>query len=182
MALRCSGSRLARPERARRLQAPYPSNSAVWERAPLQALARLHSLAAADLVTDRDSLGRPSPAAAPRLGALAAALGTATEAPALVVAAVVHGELAAAGAFPVAGGLVARGAFRLTLVARGLDPKALSVPEVGFVELGRDAYDAGLRAYATGGADGIAAWIDHCAEAVVLGAREGTAICESMQR
>ena len=90
--------------------------------------------------------------------------------------------VAAAGTFPVAGGLVARGAFRLTLVTRGLDPKALSVPEVGFAELGRDAYDAGLRAYAEGGAAGIAAWIDHCAEAVVLGAREGTAICESMQR
>ena len=154
----------------------------VWERAPLQSLARLHSLAATDLVADRESLGRPIPAAAPRLASLAAALSTGTAAPGLVVAAVVHGEVAAAGAFPVAGRLVARGAFRLTLVTRGLDPKALSVPEVGFAELGRDAYDAGLQAYADGGAAGIAVWIDHCADAVVLGAREGTAICESMQR
>ena len=36
-------------------------------------------------------------------------------------------------------GLVARAAARLVLVTRGLDPTAVSVPEVGHVELGRDA-------------------------------------------
>ncbi|HVC74042.1 MAG TPA: hypothetical protein VNC85_09740, partial [Mycobacteriales bacterium] len=36
-----------------------------WSRAPLQAVARLHTLAAADLVPD-DELGRPAPAAARR--------------------------------------------------------------------------------------------------------------------
>lgn len=30
-----------------------------WQRAPLQALARLHLLAAADLVDDPEALGRP---------------------------------------------------------------------------------------------------------------------------
>ena len=35
----------------------------------------------------------------------------------------------------VADGLVARAAGRLTGVARGLDPKAVSAPEVGFAEL-----------------------------------------------
>lgn len=153
----------------------------VWSRAPLQALARLHTLAATSLVAP-DDLGRPAPAAAARLTSLAQALSTTTTAPALVVAAVVHGELATMGAFPVGAGVVARAAQRLTLVTRGLDPSAVSTPEVGHAELGRDAYRAALEAYAAGGADGVAAWVRHCAEAVVLGAREGVAICEGIQR
>ena len=86
------------------------------------------------------------------------------------------------GAFPVGAGIVGRAAGRLTMVGRGLDPTAVSVPEVGHVELGRDAYLDALDGYRQGGAEGIAAWVVHCAEAVVLGAREGVAVCESIQR
>lgn len=153
-----------------------------WGRAPLQVLARLHTLAAADLVDDHDSLGRPAPAAAPRLAALGQVLTAPSTAPALVVAAVVHGEVATMGAFRHGSGIVARAASRLTLVSRGLDPTGVSVPEVGHAELGRDAYLEALRGYAGGGPDGIAAWVVHCAEAVVLGAREGVAVCESIRR
>lgn len=153
----------------------------VWSRAPLQALARLHALAAADLV-DAEDLGRPSAAAADRLQSLAATLVAPTRAPALVVAAVVHGELATMGAFPVAAGVVARAAGRLTLVVRGLDPSGVSVPEVGHSELGRAAYDTAVAAYAEGGREGVGLWVRHCAEAVVLGAREGVAVCEAIQR
>lgn len=152
-----------------------------WSRAPLQALARLHTLAATGLA-ETDALGRPAPAAAGRLTALAQALTATSTAPALVVAAVVHGELATMGAFPVGSGVVARAAQRLTLVTRGLDPAAVSAPEVGHVELGREAYLAALDGYATGGTDGVTSWVLHCAEAVVLGAREGVAICEGIQR
>ena len=74
-----------------------------------------------------------------------------TRAPALVVAAVVHGEVATMAAFPVGAGLVARAASRLTLAARGLDPGAVSVPEVGHLELGRTAYLDALQGYAGGG-------------------------------
>ena len=105
-----------------------------------------------------------------------------SSAPALVVAAVVHGEVATMGAFRDAAGVVARAASRLTLVVRGLDPAGVSVPEVGHVELGREAYLDALRGYAAGGPDGLATWVAHCAEAVVLGAREGVAVCESIQR
>lgn len=154
----------------------------VWTRAPAQALARLHTLAAADLVGDPDSLGRPLPAAAERMRALTDALTAPTSAPALVVAAVVHGELTTMGAFPVGAGLVARAAARLTVIGRGLDPSAVSVPEVGHVELGRPAYAAAAQAYAGGGPGGVAGWVRHCAEAVVLGAREGVAVCEAIQR
>lgn len=166
---------------ALRVAAEVGVRSATWARAPLQVVARLHTLAARGLVAD-DELGRPARAAAPRLAGLGRLLVAPTGAPALVVAAVAHAELATAGAFPVGAGVVARAAGRLTLVARGLDPAAVSVPEVGHLELGREAYDAALAGYATGGADGIAAWVVHCAEAVVLGAREGVAVCEAIQR
>ena len=103
-------------------------------------------------------------------------------APAVVVAALVHGELAALAPFGTADGVVARVAGRLTMITRGLDAKAVSVPEVGFAELGRPAYDTALAGYASGEADGVAAWIVHSCRAVEHGALEGLAICESLQR
>ena len=153
----------------------------VWPRAPMQVVARLHAVAAAGLVPP-DELGRPAAGTAPRLAALAAALSRRTTAPALVVAAVAHAEVATTQAFPVAGDLVARAVGRLTLVTRGLDPMSVSVPEVGHVELGRDAYVEALAGYASGGEEGVRAWVLHCADAVVLGAREGVAVCESLRR
>ena len=154
---------------------------AVWSRAPMQVVARLHSVAAAGLVPSAE-LGRPAVGTAPRLAALGAVLSCRTTAPALVVAAVAHAEVASMQAFPVAGDLVARAVGRLTLVARGLDPTSVSVPEVGHVELGRDAYLDALAGYVGGGEAGLRAWVVHCADAVVLGAREGVAICEGIQR
>lgn len=183
-----------------------------WRHSPRQALARLHVLAAADLVPDADALGRPRAAGAPcddplglgappepvevaaRLDGLARVLTGGTSAPAVVVAAVVHGELMALRAFGTADGLVARAAARLVLIDRGLDPKAVSAPEVGHVELGRPHghdrvgpaddldYATALRAYVGGGPDGVAAWVVHCARAVALGAREGLAVCEALRR
>jgi hypothetical protein len=152
-----------------------------WSRAPLQAVARLHTLAAADLVPD-DELGRPSAAAAQRLSGLGDLVSAPTTAPAVVVAAVVHAELATMGAFAAGAGVVGRAAGRLTMIGRGLDPTAVSVPEVGHVELGREAYEAALVGYRGGDPGDIARWVVHCADAVVLGAREGVAICESLQR
>src|SRR5689334_14491905 len=61
-------------------------------RAPLQALARWHVLAASDVVPP-DELGRPRDGAAVRLRPLAAAVTARTSAPAVVVSAVVHGDL-----------------------------------------------------------------------------------------
>ena len=185
-----------------------------WRHSPKQALARLHVLAAAELVDDPDRLGRPraagasyddpmelGPAPEPlemsaRLDGLARVLTSGTSAPAVVVAAVVHGELMALRPFGVADGLVARAAARLVLIDRGLDPKACSAPEVGHVELQRAAehpghghatvdgegYADALRAYARGGPPGVARWVVHCAQAVSLGAREGVAVCEALQR
>lgn len=153
-----------------------------WTRAPRQALARLHALAAADLVTDREILGRPRPdaAVAQRLDTLAGVL-AATAAPAVVVAAIIHGEVLTLDAFAPASGVVARVAARLTLIERGLDPKSLVVIEAGHRELSED-YATAAAAYAQGTPDGIATWIAHCADAVVVGARESIAICEAIGR
>jgi hypothetical protein len=152
-----------------------------WQRAPGQVLARLHVLAAADLA-DRAALGRPAAHAGPRLsGLFALATGT-TTLPAVLLAALVHGELAALAPFGVADGVVARAAGRLTGIARGLDPKAVSVPEVGFAELGRAAYAEALAGFASGRPDGVAGWLVHCCRATEHGAVEGLAICESLLR
>ena len=104
----------------------------IWERAPLQALARMHTLAAADLA-DAATLGRPlegRPELSGRLSALAD-LVLASPWPAPVQVAVVHGELLHLRAFGSADGVVARAAARLTMISSGLDPHGLTTPEVG---------------------------------------------------
>ncbi|AEW95232.1 hypothetical protein SCATT_28610 [Streptantibioticus cattleyicolor NRRL 8057 = DSM 46488] len=117
-----------------------------------------------------------------RLDGLAGLLLAGTEAPALVVAAVVHGELLALRPFGSYNGPVARAAQRIVLVGSGLDPKSICPAEVGHAELGRAEYAKALEGYVSGTPDGMARWIGHCAEAVALGARESTAVCEALQR
>jgi hypothetical protein len=169
----------------------------VWERAPMQALARLHVIAAADLVDDA-LLGRPRSADAGepadplglgpapgadevtrRLDLLVQTVHASPDVPALVVAAVVHGELMTLRPFGRADGVVARGAARLVMVSRGLDPDRLTVPEAGHVAARRD-YAESLRAFASGTAEGMSEWITHCGQAVEQGAAEGRQICEAL--
>src|SRR6476661_5835132 len=80
----------------------------VWKRAPLQAIARLHALAAADL-TDPDALGRPrpDPDVGRRLELLGDIVTGGSRVPAPVLAAVAHGELLTLAPFGVADGVVA---------------------------------------------------------------------------
>jgi hypothetical protein len=152
-----------------------------WPRAPGQVLARLHVLAAADL-TDRAALGRPGAHAGPRLAGLFGLITIETTIPAVLLAALVHGELASVAPFGTADGVVARAAARLTGITRGLDPKAVSVPEVGFVELGREACERALAGYASAEPDGVGGWLVHCCRAAEHGAVEGLAIAEAILR
>ncbi|MCA1655915.1 MAG: oxidoreductase, partial [Pseudonocardiaceae bacterium] len=151
----------------------------VWQRAPLQALARLHVLAAADLVADDDALGRPRPARAVsrRLDILADLVAGGTSAPAPVLTAIVHGELLALSPFGTADGVVARGAARVAMIATGLDPKGLIVPEVFYLRRS-DRYRAAAAAFAKGG-DGLTEWLLFSCAAIEAGAREATSIAES---
>ena len=73
-------------------------------------------------------------------------------------------------------------AARLTGITRGLDPKAVSVPEVGFAEFGRAEYARALAGYASGRPDGVASWVVHCCRATEHGALEGLAIAEALFR
>ncbi len=154
----------------------------VWRTAPLQALARLHSLAAADVLSAVE-LGRPRPLAdvGGRLSGLADVLTAPTQAPAVLVAAVVLGELEAVRPFPWGNGLVARGAARLVLLDRGLDPRAASIPEVGLLELGPAAYEAALAGYVTGSPEGVAGLLVHWAQAVALGGRAGRDVASAVR-
>lgn len=150
----------------------------VWQRAPLQALARLHVLAAADLADD-DSLGRPRAvrAVSRRLDILAELVAGGTSVPGPVLTAVVHGELLALNPFETANGVVARAAARLTMIATGLDPKGLIVPEVAYLRRA-DTYRAAAASFAKGG-DGLTEWLLFSCEAIQAGAREATSIAES---
>lgn len=137
-------------------------------RAPLQALARIHALAS--VTQPEGSRGRPRDAeSAERLRGVGDLLVATTSAPALVLAAVVHAELATAAPFASHNGIVARAAERLVLVARGVDEKSLVVPEAGHLAL-RAAYESNLRGYATGGSAGVHSWLLYAAEAYAAGA------------
>ncbi|MYT69898.1 MULTISPECIES: Fic family protein [unclassified Streptomyces] len=182
---------------ALRLTAEAGQLLSIWRQSPLRVLARLHLVAAAD---QGDTVGRPRTPGEPvdeplvelpvpdadevaaRLEGLAQLIITGSAAPALVSAAVVHGELLALRPFGSHNGLVARAAERIVLVGSGLDPKSICPAEVGHAELGRAAYAAALEGYVSGTPEGMAAWIAHCGKAVELGVRESTAVCEALQR
>ena len=148
----------------------------VWQRAPLQALARLHALAAADLA-DETRLGRPRGDAdiGRRLELLAEIVTGATRVPAPVLAAVVHGELLTLAPFGTADGVVARAVSRLVTIASGLDPHGLGVPEVFWMRHSGD-YRTAARGFASGTPDGLAAWLVLSSRALHAGAREALSI------
>ncbi len=174
-----------------------------WHRAPLQALARLHTAAAAGLLPDQ-ALGRPRPAGsqpadgadlrdasggplpAPegdqvtsRLASLTSLMTAAPAAPALLVAALVHAEVAVVRPFPAGNGLVARALCRAVVVERGLDGSGTVVWEAALLN-GAGAYAEALSAYATGTSDGLVRWIRTFGEAVQAGAVEGRAVCDAV--
>jgi hypothetical protein len=156
---------------------------AVWRTSPLQALARLHVVAAADLVPaerHEAELGRPrgGEAVAARLGLLADLVTGGTSVPAPVLVAVVHGELLALAPFPAGNGVVARAAARLAAVAAGLDPKGLAVPEVGHLRRAAE-YRSTAAAFASGSPEGVRSWVLHCCAQWEAGAREGLSIAEA---
>lgn len=154
----------------------------VWQRAPLQALARLHSLAAADLVGP-DALGRPRAHAdvANRLELLAGLMTGRSSAPAPVLAAVAHGELLTLRPFGSADGVVARAVSRLVTQASGLDPHGLSVPEVYWMRQAGE-YRTTAQQFATGTAAGLRQWILLCCRALEEGASEALSIAEAAAR
>ncbi|WP_238421699.1 oxidoreductase [Gordonia sp. 'Campus'] len=156
------------------------SLTAVIRRAPAQALARLHTLAAADIVTDPDLLGRPRGGTdvAERLDLLGQLTTGATSVPAPILVAVVHGELLGLEAFPTANGVVARGVARLVGASTGLDPHCLGVPEVTWFKRVVE-YRELATGFATGSASGLRDWIVFCCDALEAGAAEAKSIADA---
>lgn len=152
---------------------------AAWRRAPLQALARLHVLAAADLVAD-DALGRPrqSPEVSARLDLVTRLVTGASSVPAPVLAAVAHGEVLTLAPFGSADGVVARSVSRLVTMASGLDPHGLGVPEVFWLRRA-DEYRSAAAEFAGGRPEGVGAWLLLCCRALEDGAREALSIAEA---
>ncbi|MGW6654404.1 oxidoreductase [Streptomyces sp. CB02130] len=184
---------------ALRLTAEAGQLLSVWRQSPLRVLARLHLVAAGGATPD-DAVGRPRlageavdeplieaplPSAgevAGRLEGLSRLIIAGGSAPALITAAVVHGELLALRPFGSHNGLVARTAERIVLIGSGLDPKSICPAEVGHAEQGRAAYVAAFEGYTAGTPEGMAAWIAHSGRSIELGVRESTAVCEALQR
>ncbi|MFI9294469.1 oxidoreductase [Streptomyces gardneri] len=197
---------------ALRLGAEAGQLLSIWRQSPMRVLARLHLVASGDAGipggsaamagsgTVGDSVGRPrldgetvdeplvdAPLPSPsevagRLDGLAELIVAGGEAPALVTAAIVHGELLALRPFTSYNGLVARAAERIVLIGSGLDPKAICPAEVGHAEQGSAAYLAAFEGYLSGTPEGVGGWIAHCGRSVELGVRESTAVCEALQR
>jgi hypothetical protein len=165
--------------------------------APLQALARLHTVAAAGLVPD-DALGRPrvgeetcdeladlGPApsaaeAAARLRSVGEVLLALPRLPVVVGAAVVHAELATTRPFVRGNAIVARALDRAVVQAGGLDPTGVAVTEAGHAAGGGAAYLGALAAYGRGDVAGVALWLTHCCGAVQAAASAGEQIADAV--
>jgi hypothetical protein len=148
-----------------------------WQRAPLQALARLHVLAAADLSAE---VGRPrvSSDVSQRLDMLGTLVTGGTSVPAPIIVAVVHGELLGLAPFDVANGVIARAAARMTSISTGLDPKGLGVPEVACLRRSAE-YEAASVAFASGSLEGLTQWILFVCSSLEAGAREAKSIADA---
>jgi hypothetical protein len=168
------------------LTARIPALVDTWSTSPLQVLAELHAIAAQGFADD-DQRGRPrsgndvrdplnmgmlppAEVIGSRLAALATVI-TSSTSPALLVAAIVHGELSALRPFEIGSGLVARASVRLVMASKGIDPSLFTIPEHGMFELGRPAYVSAIREYSAGTAEGINAYVTWFATALAMGAK-----------
>ncbi|MFT4166044.1 MAG: oxidoreductase [Microlunatus sp.] len=155
---------------AMHLSTELPRLAAVLRVAPDQALARAHTLAAYGVVTG-DELGRwrESREVRSRMAGLTELLTARSEAPALVVAAIAHAEIATVAPFGTADDLVARAVERMVLISSGFDPRGVIVTEVGHLRRQED-YVRLLDGYRNGSVPGVRDWILHVARAAVDGA------------
>lgn len=174
------------------MYAQLPQIRRTFETAPLQALAKLHTLVAVPVTPD--DVGRPRtgdpqdplrlgqypPAeqVPARLAQLASQISAGTTAPALVVAGVVHAELMTLQPFTYGSGFVARAVDRLILSSRGVDPDNWSVPEAGLHTAGRPAYARALKDYARGTPDSVAQWLHFYLTAMADGTTDLAALLD----
>lgn len=134
-----------------------------------------------EVVLELTDLGQPPAAGevAARLQGVSALL-VDTGAPAYVVAALVHAEIAHVRPFVRGNGLVARAVERAFVLASGLDPTGVAVPEVGLGHEGSAAYVGSLAAYATGRREGVELWLIHWGRSMLAAVAEGRQIADAV--
>lgn len=106
---------------------------------------------------------------------LLASTAASSQAPALVVAAVVHGELLTLRPFRAGNGVVARAMARLMVSSRGLDPTGSVIESWSL-----NPYLGAAAGFATGTSTGVAQWIEACSSAVVQGAARARAVADGV--
>lgn len=162
-----------------RVAGALPGLADTWSRAPLQVLARLHVLAGKGSVPD-SSLGRPDAGGPPLLAISDLVVRSlAGGSSAVLLAAVVSGQLLADRPFAGPNGVVARATSRLTLIASGFDPRGLIAPDLGQIER-EPEYVGSVNALATGTPDGLRSWLKHYAAAVSVAAAAVESIGDSV--
>lgn len=137
---------------------------------PGQAMARAHALLAHGMVPAAE-LGRvrDDDQVSQRIVGLTRLLTSPTTASAIVLAAVVHAELATVEPFGCGDALLARCLEHMVLIDAGVDPAAVIVVEAGHLAAGEE-YERRLVGYRDGGVAGVKGWLLHCAQAVAYGA------------
>lgn len=156
-----------------RAGAALPDLVGAWQRSPRQVLARIHLLATAGAADD-EHVGRPradatAVAAVNRVSALVLTGGR----PAPHLVALVHRELLVAAPFATANGMVARAAARLTMMATGLDPDGLTVPEIAYLRWFRPDFPTRPVEWSEDH------WIRQTIDALIEGAREAMTIADT---
>lgn len=182
---------LAGALRAAEMLAPdgITETQTTWRRAPLQIMAKLNSLASPQMAdeefrkkaaTSAEFLvpGRPRRDADGRLQLLGEFITGKTKVNAVVLSAVIHGELLALQPFADANGVTARACSRLATIASGLDPRGLGVPEVWW-NRNREDYVAKAQAFAAGTPEGVADWIVFHATGLAEGTLEAKSIADA---
>jgi len=163
---------------------PFPQLLATLHRAATagwldpDAVGRLRSRGSPE---DLHGLGAAPPASdvAARLDLLGRTVDS-SRAPALVIAAVAHGELMMLRPFAAGNGTVARALFRLLLTRGGLDPTGCAVADEEWSSAPHP-YLAAAAQFATGSPDGVATWLRACAGAVGAGAVRATSVADAVR-
>lgn len=114
-----------------------------------------------------------------RLEGLLALIGAA-QAPALVRAAVVHAEMVTARPFSAGNAAVGRLLVRHLITTDGLEPTGTAVSDL-YAARAPGAYADAAAAYASGTPEGVVAWVEWQAEAILVGIQEAGELCRAVQ-
>ncbi|UBI07194.1 oxidoreductase [Corynebacterium falsenii] len=184
---------LAGALRAAEMLAPdgITETQTTWRRAPLQIMAKINAVASPQMSDPsfRSKVagsaeflvpGRPKRATDGRLQLLGHFITGGTKVNAVVLSAVIHGELLTLQSFADANGVTARACSRLATISTGLDPRGLGVPEVWW-NRHRAEYAEKAEGFASGAPDAVAEWIVFHATGLAEGTLEAKSIADAKQ-